>query len=99
MGLHVCRGRGNCRCPDRHCALANCARTRADRDRARVDDGSGSAVERGNMSCNNVREQLSAWVDGELSPATMQALEAHLSACATCRAHAVAIRALKHAIA
>ncbi len=51
------------------------------------------------MTCGDVREQLSAWVDGELSLEAAHALDAHLATCSSCRARASSMRALKHAIA
>jgi len=37
------------------------------------------------MECQEVREQLSAWLDGELAEAAGAALVAHLKGCAACR--------------
>lgn len=42
----------------------------------------------GGMECEAWAEPLSAWVDGELSGAPADALEAHLAACPGCRAAA-----------
>jgi anti-sigma factor RsiW len=41
-------------------------------------------------------DQLSALIDGELSGAELDRANAHLAACATCRAEASALRRLKH---
>jgi anti-sigma factor (TIGR02949 family) len=51
------------------------------------------------MTCDDMRERLSEWVDGELSPDVTVAVAAHLDTCAICRARADSMRALKHAIA
>lgn len=51
------------------------------------------------MTCDEVRERLSGWIDGEVSPDVTSAVEAHLETCSTCRARASSMRALKHAIA
>jgi anti-sigma factor RsiW len=51
------------------------------------------------MTCREAHNQLSAWVDGELSPEARHAVDEHLAACPNCRAHASAMRALKHAVA
>ena len=37
------------------------------------------------MKCQEVQEQLSAWLDGELSEATGAILTDHLTGCAACR--------------
>lgn len=44
------------------------------------------------MNCNNYKEQLSEYLDGQLAPASAQALEAHLSGCPACRAEFEALR-------
>jgi anti-sigma factor RsiW len=51
------------------------------------------------MTCAEVREHLSARVDGQLPDDVAAAVERHLTECTTCRVHAASIRALKHAIA
>jgi anti-sigma factor RsiW len=51
------------------------------------------------MTCREAHAQLSAWVDGELSPEAIHEVDEHLATCARCRAHASAMRALKHAVA
>jgi anti-sigma factor RsiW len=51
------------------------------------------------MTCDEVRERLSGWVDGEVSPDVTFAIDAHLETCSICRARANSMRALKHAIA
>ena len=38
------------------------------------------------MKCNNIREELVAYLDGELSSMGMRAIEAHLAACPECTA-------------
>jgi anti-sigma factor RsiW len=38
------------------------------------------------MDCKRDREQLSAYIDGELAPAARAELESHIQACASCRA-------------
>jgi anti-sigma factor RsiW len=37
-----------------------------------------------NLPCNDVREKLVAWLDGELTPADEDALKDHLAGCAEC---------------
>src|SRR5262249_12218549 len=51
------------------------------------------------MTCRGAREQLSAWVDGELSPEAMHEGDERLAGCPNCGARASAMRALKHAVA
>ena len=51
------------------------------------------------MTCGDLREQLSACVDAELSLEEMHDVDVHLATCASCRARASSMRALKHAIA
>src|SRR5260370_41967598 len=51
------------------------------------------------MTGGDMREQLSAGVDAELSLEDMHAVDVHLATCASCRARASSMRALKHAIA
>jgi len=46
------------------------------------------------MDCEHIREQLSAWLDGELDAETARSVEAHLAACATCRAERDALHAV-----
>ena len=38
------------------------------------------------MKCNNIREELIAYIDGELSPMGRHAIEAHLDGCSECAA-------------
>ncbi|MCE2395499.1 zf-HC2 domain-containing protein [Candidatus Poribacteria bacterium] len=38
------------------------------------------------MKCNNVREELVAYIDGELSSMEVQTIEAHLADCKECAA-------------
>lgn len=51
------------------------------------------------MTCAELSEQVSAWVDGELAEDLAAAVERHLTQCATCRTRATSMRALKHAVA
>ena len=51
------------------------------------------------MNCQTVRERLDSYVDGELRPDARASVEAHLDACATCRAEAEAIRGLSARLA
>lgn len=51
------------------------------------------------MTCEQGRELLSVYLDGEVAGADRQALEAHLEECSACRTRLHAMRALKHAIA
>jgi anti-sigma factor RsiW len=44
------------------------------------------------MNCNRVRYSLSKYIDGVLAPAVQYAVEAHLAACAPCRAECEAQR-------
>lgn len=50
------------------------------------------------MDCNDARRLLPAEVDGELGVRESAELEAHLSACASCRAELAAQKALREAI-
>ena len=38
------------------------------------------------MECNNIREELVAYIDGELSSMEVQTIEAHLADCKVCAA-------------
>ena len=38
------------------------------------------------MECNNIREELVAYIDGELSSMEVQTIEAHLGGCKECTA-------------
>ncbi len=51
------------------------------------------------MTCPDMQEQMSAWVDGELPPDLTAAVDGHLASCVSCRMQARSMRALKHAIA
>lgn len=51
------------------------------------------------MTCAEMRERLSAWVDGELPQDLTAAVDGHLASCVSCRRQARSMRALKHAIA
>lgn len=43
-------------------------------------------------SCRSVRENLTAWVDGELSPRSAMRVQRHLAACSVCAAEADEMR-------
>jgi anti-sigma factor RsiW len=51
------------------------------------------------MDCKRNREELSAYVDGELAPAARSELESHIQACASCRAEVAAHDRLEEAFA
>jgi anti-sigma factor RsiW len=51
------------------------------------------------MTCEEMREQVSAWVDGELPHDLSATVDDHLASCVSCRSRARSMRALKHAIA
>ena len=51
------------------------------------------------MSCERARQDLSAWIDGELAPAEQAATETHLQTCASCRSAAADLRAIREAAA
>jgi anti-sigma factor RsiW len=46
------------------------------------------------MACLEVKERLSAWLDGELVPEERGLIEAHLQGCAGCRQEAAHLKAL-----
>ena len=46
------------------------------------------------MTCNDVRDRIDDYVDGELDEAAFQDMELHLSGCPECRAEERALRAL-----
>jgi anti-sigma factor RsiW len=50
------------------------------------------------MECQAVQEQLSAWLDGELSEAAAAMLSAHLEGCAACREEWRQVKALDDAL-
>lgn len=50
------------------------------------------------MECQAVQEQLSAWLDGELSEAAGAMLSAHLEGCAACREEWRQVKALDDAL-
>jgi len=50
------------------------------------------------MECQEVREQLSAWLDAELDEATEAALAAHVSRCAACQREWRQLTALETAL-
>jgi len=45
------------------------------------------------MDCREVRQQLSAYLDGELPPAAREGVEAHVAACRACRQELAALQA------
>jgi len=47
------------------------------------------------MDCPNIRNKLSAYVDGELSPETKALVDRHLETCADCRAVLVRLEAVE----
>ncbi len=49
--------------------------------------------------CEEVREQLSAWLDGELAEAERARVAAHLDSCAACRRELAQLTALNAALA
>ncbi|HTO54428.1 MAG TPA: zf-HC2 domain-containing protein [Myxococcota bacterium] len=51
------------------------------------------------MDCKRDREELSAYIDGELAPAPRAELESHIQACASCRAEVAAQDRLAEAFA
>ncbi|HTO08092.1 MAG TPA: zf-HC2 domain-containing protein [Myxococcota bacterium] len=51
------------------------------------------------MDCKRDREEIAAYVDGELAGEARAELESHLSACAACRAEVAAQERLAHAFA
>jgi len=50
------------------------------------------------MSCARIRDDLSAWLDGELPVARAAAVAAHVDTCAACRAHSNALRGVDQAL-
>jgi anti-sigma factor RsiW len=48
--------------------------------------------------CDQIREQLSAWLDGELETQTWRAMAAHLETCAVCRRELALLTALDDAL-
>lgn len=50
------------------------------------------------MACPEVKERLSAWLDGELAPEERGFIEAHLQGCAGCRREAAQLEALDSAL-
>jgi anti-sigma factor (TIGR02949 family) len=50
------------------------------------------------MNCDDVRRQLGPYLDGELDRAAIDALEAHLPGCATCRAELRSLETLRAAL-
>ena len=50
------------------------------------------------LTCEQVRDRLSAWLDGEAPAAEAAVLEAHLDGCAACRAELARLEALDEAL-
>lgn len=50
------------------------------------------------MDCARVRDQLDAWLDGELSSSSSDALKQHLTACAACEAELRLERRIRSAL-
>lgn len=50
------------------------------------------------MNCNSVREQLSAYMDGEMSPAMAAQVERHLSGCELCTKELAGFKQLSHVV-
>ncbi len=50
------------------------------------------------MSCEELSEELSAYLDGELSPRERAALKAHLERCSRCRQELVSLRAVSQLV-
>ncbi len=50
------------------------------------------------MSCEELSEELSAYLDGELSPRERAALKAHLERCSRCREELVSLRAVSQLV-
>jgi len=48
--------------------------------------------------CNQIKENLSAWLDGELEAGARQAVAAHLKTCAACRRELARLTALDEAL-
>jgi anti-sigma factor (TIGR02949 family) len=44
------------------------------------------------MTCREAIEKLAEYLDGELTPATLERFEAHLAVCAPCRAYLATYR-------
>lgn len=51
------------------------------------------------MTCPEVRDHLSAWLDGELTPAVVTVVERHLESCAGCRRELAQLEALEQSLA
>jgi anti-sigma factor (TIGR02949 family) len=50
------------------------------------------------MKCDAARQQLASYLDGELDRAAVDEIEAHLPACAACRAELAALEQLRNAL-
>ncbi|MEX1245020.1 MAG: zf-HC2 domain-containing protein [Thermoanaerobaculia bacterium] len=51
------------------------------------------------MTCEQIAEFLSPYVDGELAPRQRSEVDGHLADCASCKEQITSVRSLKHAIA
>ena len=49
-------------------------------------------------TCLEIQDQLSAWLDGELTPEVMTLMEHHLAGCADCRRELTRLEALEQAL-
>ena len=54
---------------------------------------------RAELSCDDIRLELSARLDGEVDETTSALLDEHLATCAACRAHEDELRSIKRAVA
>jgi hypothetical protein len=52
-----------------------------------------------NGNCREVRRELSAWLDGEVTPAQTRLIEDHLAGCAACRQERDALRGTRNLLA
>lgn len=50
------------------------------------------------MDCGDARIEISARLDGESAPHALEALDAHLSTCATCRAYSAAVASVHRSV-
>ena len=50
------------------------------------------------MNCQNIRNRLDAWVDGELPASEAERISRHLDTCQTCMRHALELRQLAAAL-
>src|SRR5262249_16899789 len=80
-------------------ALADRAGSEPHHGVCRRDNHRSPTLQGAAMTCVELREHVSAWMDGELAEDLAAHVEQHLAQCTTCRAHASSLRALKHAVA